>query len=211
MRSWLRGAFRVGLVLAIFMAGQAWAQTDVYGGLSYNTYSIDWSFWRSLNLPGDLTFHSGPGTFVGVQVWLDDRLAVGGQIDLFSGSRQGEGTLEGRGAGYLARVALRLPGPDGLLVQPSAAAGLYSFRAVLETRTGTYRLEGAPRLGGQMGLAVAWPIGSEVSLDASLAFRRVGEFTRGRVVTPTGEESYRERRGPNLSGFTARLGLVHTF
>lgn len=211
MRSWLLRGLGFGLLVAFLAVGLASAQTEVYGGLSYNTYSIDWSFWRALGLPGNLAFHSGPGRFVGVQVGLDERLVVGGQIDLMSGSRQDQGTLEGHGIGYLARAALRLPGPDGFVLQPFAAAGLYTFRAELVNSSGTYRLEGSPRLGGQMGLAVTWPIGSDLGLDTSLAFRRVAEFTRGRVVTPAGDTSYHITRGPNLSGFTARLGLVHTF
>ena len=201
----------LGLLLVVLVAGPTAAQTEVYGGLSYNTYSIDWSFWRALRLPGNLAFHSGPGNFIGVQVRLDERLVVGGQVDFFSGSRQGQGALEGRGAGYLARAALRLPGPEGFVVQPFAAVGLYNFSLELASSAGTYRLEATPRPGGQMGLAVTWPVGFGMTLDTTLAYRRVGEFTRGRMVTPDGETSYSVTRGPNLSGFTARIGLVHTF
>src|SRR5690606_28084228 len=76
----------VGVVLAVLcLEIPASAQLELLGGVTYNRYSLEWGPVDSEG--SDLPFNSGWGFYGGgVQYWVKPSLAIGGQVESFTGS-----------------------------------------------------------------------------------------------------------------------------
>lgn len=223
---------RVGWLIVLpvgilFLAGSASAGLEVFGGVTYNTYSLDWSELLP-DLP-HLHFESGTGTYAGARYWVTDRLAIGGWIDSFSGSSRDGGddpsqaaTIEGAGTGYLGSVMLDLPAGRGLALKPFVAAGVYDLSARARVRispdnpnldpvTLTGRLEAEEQAGGQAGLEVGMQLLPDLRLNGSIAYRHIPEFSRGTFELAGVGVERDDLKGLDASGLSAGLGLTYSF
>lgn len=211
MHRWLTAGVAAALALVV-AAGPAMAQLEVFGGATYNTYAIDWEALEGLPIVGpvveELSFDQGLGLHGGLQWWLSERVAVGGQIDWIEGTGSADSaTLRATALGYLARVTTDLSASETFQVQPFGAIGLYTATARLD-RPGFPRLraEADPQVGGLLGLTIALPLTSQLKLHGTLGYRRV-TFTSGTVNGP-GNPTWDDPDLWDMSGLTAGLGVT---
>lgn len=218
----------LGLLLA---ATPARAQLEVVGGPTYNTYSLDWGSADSRE--SDLPFNSGWGFYGGVQYWMHPSLAIGAQVDTFTGAGRerwalGDGVAEiavevsGQGTGYLATLAAPIAVPGSLDVTPFVALGTYSVRAdvTVSGKTGTgavgdvtarAALTSASRLGGKFGVTAGTEVVPGLTLSGQLAYRLVPAFDDLRTEVFGIEQEWMADRGINVSGLSAGVALTYRF
>lgn len=221
----------LGMVGVLLAATPANGQLELVGGATYNTYSLDWG--AAVPDDSDLAFNSGWGYYGGVQYWVNPLLAIGGQVDAFTGSGQerwvlGDGTSEvvlaihGQGTGYLATLAAPIAAQGIVEVTPFVAAGAYRVAADMTVSgqggNGTPgevaakgRLTSPSRLGGKFGVTVAKEIAPGFALSSQLAYRLVPAFRDLRVEVFGFEQEWVAGQGIDVSGLSASLALTYSF
>lgn len=223
------------MIETLVLAGAASAEVELVGGVTYNTYSIDWG--EPSSDPSEIEFNSGFGAYVGAQYWATPTLAIGAQTDYFTGSDKiseqttdydGDGILDVEsyqtrliGTGYLATLTLKLQPRVGVEARPFAAIGPY--RVTLNNTFSikpsdphyaeagaTLKVKGDPQFGGKVGLNLIMELTPGINLGATVAYRFVNEFTRGTIefMDLTTEANL---KGINASGFSAGATLSFPF
>lgn len=230
------GIATVVLIAVLVLAGTVSANVEFVGGATYNTYSIDWS-----GLPPELSnieFNSGLGAYVGAQYWINSALAVGAQLDYFSGTGQerfqesdydGDGFLDTEslklnavGTGYLATLTTKLNPSDRVEIRPFAAIGMYQLtineKASIDFSdpswldgSVTIKLKGDNKIGGKVGVDFSIELAPDLSLGATAAYRFIDEFSSGTIEMMGIETKVDDLEGLNASGFSAGAALSLAF
>jgi len=207
------------------------AHLELLGGVTYNTYSLEWGPVDSGE--SDLPFNSGWGFYAGVQYWLNPSLAIGGQIESFTGSGRerwllGDGQtqvsigIDGQGTGYLATLAVPISSREELQVTPFVGAGVYQVSADLRLRaqgggtmpgvvTAKGRLSSSFQLGGKVGVSIGKEVGPGVVLSGQIAYRLVPTFRSLQLELFGFEQDWVADRGINVSGLSGALALMYRF
>lgn len=239
VRSKLGGANLAQLVVAmvlgicgvLLVAAPAKGQFELVGGATYNTYSLDWGTAGAED--SDLAFNSGWGYYAGAHYWINSTLAIGGQIDRFTGSgrerwilNDGQTDLvagiEGRGTGYLATLAAPIAAHWGLDVTPFVAVGMYRVDADLMVTgkgsgaipgdvTAKGRLRTASHVGGKFGITVGKEFTPGLVLSGQLAYRLVPAFKELRLEVLGFEREWTADEGIDVSGMSAGIALSYSF
>lgn len=221
----------LGMVGVLLAATPVSGQLEVVGGATYNTYSLDWG--AAVPEHSYLIFNSGWGYYGGVQYWVNPLLAIGGQVDAFTGSGQerwvlGDGTSEvvlaihGQGTGYLATLAAPIAAQGIVEVTPFVAAGAYRVAADMTVSgqggngtpgevTAKGRLTSPSCLGGKFGVTIAKEIAPGLSPSGQFAYRLVPAFRDLRVEVFGFEQEWVVDEGINVSGLSAGVAFTYRF
>ena len=222
------------VLVALFVAASvllaatpASGQLEVLGGATYNTYSLDWGTDQGL------TFNSGWGAYGGFQYWLNPLLAIGGQVDTFTGSGRerwvlGDGSTqlvvgtEGQGVGYLTTLAAPIAAHGIMDVTPFVAVGVYRVTAGMTLRkqgsdeasgnvTAKGRLTTPSHVGGKFGVMVGKEIAPGLVLAGQLAYRLVPAFKDMRVEVLGFEQDWVADPGIDVTGLSAGVIVSYHF
>src|SRR5690606_28361392 len=139
-----RGTTLAVLLGMLLLWASAYAQVDIVGGITYNTYAVDWS--------GVDEFKSGPGFFGGVQYWINDHVGVGGQVEYLS-TTEAHDTSSSAGRtsrSILDTAAYYATFGDPVLVRPFASTGVYTSALQIESGAATVSFEAAPASGAKL-------------------------------------------------------------
>lgn len=214
-------------LMGLLLAGTpASAHMEAIGGLTYNTYSLVWGGADSGQ--SDLPFNAGWGFYGGFQYWMRPSLAIGAQVDTFSGSgrerwRLGDGGPElgvevnGQGTGYVATLAAPVATQGSLDVTPFVALGMYSVTADIAFRgedgdvTARGSLTSASRLGGKLGVTIGREVAPGLAMSGSIAYRLVAPLEDLRTEILGFEREWSLDRGIDVSGLSAGLTVTYSF
>ena len=192
-----RGTTLAVLLGMLLLWASAYAQVDIVGGITYNTYAVDWS--------GVDEFKSGPGFFGGVQYWINDHVGVGGQVEYLSTTEAHDTSSSARltSLSFLATAVYHASFSDTIFVRPFVGMGVYTSALHVESGATTVSFEAAPAFGAKLGVQVGTDISSKVSLTGLVGYRVVAPFRE--------KETNQKVDGLNFSGLTIGGGVGYRF